>query len=316
MSDGIDWYLKSIGRVPLLTTDQEITLGRQVQEWMALREFLDNQGKDQQLSLLNKEIQFDFSELTPQQQKRIMRNGKRAFDRMVAANLRLVVVIAKKYTGMTQHLEMLDLIQEGTIGLNRAAEKFEPSLGYKFSTYAYWWIRQGITRAISQTDHTIRLPIHAYEQVGKIRKFSRDYNLQFGRSPTSQVICDTFNLKPEKLDRLIMMSVGCRSLHEHSVRGAADSTMLLDVIAAPQEDEPSFDCIEKQQVEDALPEIKEQMTEMEGKVFQRSFFTQREDGRNKIAHELGITGERVRQHEVRSVMRFKALFKLRYEVAV
>ena len=312
-NDGVDWYLESIARVPLLTADQEITLGRQVQEWMALKEFLQNQGKDEQLSLLTTEVQFDHSGLTPKDQKRIMRMGQRAFDRMIAANLRLVVSVAKKYTGMTVNLEMLDLIQEGNVGLHRAVEKFDPTKGYKFSTYGYWWIRQGITRAISQHDHTIRLPLHAYEKVGKIRKFSRDYNQQFGYLPPTQVICDTFKLTPAELDRMTMVSVGCVSLHQRCAMGSSEHSMLLDIIAAPEPDEQPFDCIEKQIVEDALPAIKDQMTKMEGKVFEAAFFTQRQDSRAKIARELGITGERARQLENRSTMRFKSLFKLRYE---
>ena len=312
-NDGVDWYLESIARVPLLTADQEITLGRQVQEWMALKEFLQNQGKDEQLSLLTTEVQFDHSGLTPKDQKRIMRMGKRAFDRMYSANLRLVVSVAKKYTGLTVNLEMLDLIQEGNVGLHRAVEKFDPTLGYKFSTYSYWWIRQGITRAISQHDHTIRLPLHAYEKVGKIRKFSRDYNQQFGYMPPTQVICDTFKLTPAELDRMTMVAIGCRSLHEHCSMGSSEHSMLLDIIPAPEKDERPFDCFEQEIVEEALPSIKKQMTEMEGKVFEAAFFTQRQDSRAKIARELGITGERARQLENRSTMRFKSLFKLRYE---
>ena len=314
-SDTIDWYLESIGRVPLLTADQEITLGRQVQEWMALKDYLKNQGKDEQLSLLTTEVQFDHSGLTEQQQKRIMRIGKRAFDRMYSANLRLVVSVAKKYTGMTVNLEMQDLIQEGNVGLARAVEKFDPSLGYKFSTYSYWWIRQGITRAISQHDHTIRLPLHAYEKVGKIRKFSRDYNQQFGYMPPTQVICDTFKLTPAELDRMTMVSVGCVSLHQRCAMGSSEHSMLMDIIPAPEPDEKDFDCIEQQIVEEALPSIKEQMTEMEGKVFEAAFFTRRHESRAQIARDLGITGERARQHEKHSVQRFKSLFKLRLEAA-
>ena len=319
MSDTIDWYLESIGRVPLLTADQEITLGRQVQEWMALKEFQKNQGKDEQLSLLTTEVLFDHSGLTEKEQKRIMRMGKRAFERMYSANLRLVVSVAKKYTGMTVNLDMSDLIQEGNVGLARAVEKFDPSLGYKFSTYSYWWIRQGITRAISQHDHTIRLPLHAYEKVGKIRAFSRDYQKQFGYLPSSQIICDNFKLKPAELDRMMMIAAGCVSLHStinaSKVHNSPDQSMLLDIIPAPEPDERPFDCIEQQIVEEALPSIKEQMTEMEGKVFEAAFFTQRQDSRAKIARELGISGERARQHEKHSVMRFKSLFRLRYEAA-
>ena len=314
MSDAIDWYLESIGRVPLLTADQEITLGRQVQEWMALKESISNQGKDEQLSLLSTEPAFDHSGLTPQQEQRIMRNGRRAFERMYSANLRLVVSVAKKYVGRTQHLDMLDLIQEGNVGLHRAVEKFDPTMGYKFSTYSYWWIRQGITRAISQIDHTIRLPLWAYEKVGKIRTFSSDHLKQFGRLPSSQTICEAFKLKPQDLERMMTVAARCVSLHKSCSNGRSgtmnDQQFLLDIIPAPEPDEPTFDCMEKQKVEKVLPKIRSQMTEMEGKVFEKSFFTQAQDSRAQIARDLGISGERARQHENHSVMRFKSLFEL------
>ena len=330
-NDGVDWYLESIARVPLLTADQEITLGRQVQEWMALKEFLQKQeqkaaaelkaqSSDQQLDLIDlkdfddeSEQQLAISKLTAKQQRKIMRDGKRALDHMYAANLRLVVSIAKKYAGLAKHLEFMDLVQEGSLGLHRAVEKFDPGRGYKFSTYAYWWIRQGITRGIQQSDFTITIPNGAYEKIGKIRHFSRDYNQQFGYMPSSQLICDEFNLKPKDLDRLTTVAMGCRSLHEHCSQGSSEHSMLMDIIAAPEQDEQAFDCIEQQIVEEALPKIKEQMTEMEGKVFEASFFTQRQDSRAQIARELGITGERARQLENRSTKRFKLLFKLRYE---
>ena len=329
-SDTIDWYLESIGRVPLLTADQEITLGRQVQEWMALKEYQNKQeqkataeqeakSKDQQLNLLSSdafEVKSEqdtaIEKLTPQQKKRIMRNGRRAFERMYSANLRLVVSVAKKYIGRTQHLDMLDLIQEGNVGLHRAVEKFDPTMGYKFSTYSYWWIRQGITRAISQIDHTIRLPIGAYEQVSKIRTFSSDHLKQFGRLPSSQTICEAFKLKPQDLERMMTVAAGCVSLHMccATQRGSHEHGILLDLIPAPEPDEPPFDCIEKQKVEKVLPEIRSQMTEMEGKVFEKAFFTQAQDSRAQIARDLGISGERARQHENHSVMRFKSLFEL------
>ena len=336
-SDTIDWYLESIGRVPLLTADQEITLGRQVQRWMALKEYqnkqeqkaaaeLEAKSKDQQLNLISSdafevksEQDLAIEKLTTKQEKRIMRDGKRAYDQMYSANLRLVVSIAKKYVGVAKHLEFMDLVQEGTLGLHRAVEKFDPSMGYKFSTYSYWWIRQGITRGIQQSDFTIRIPNGAYEKVGKIRKFSRDYNQQFGYMPPTQVICDTFKLTPEELDRMNMVAIGCVSLHSTARRskqmGANDSSMLMDIIPAPEPDEQPFDCIEKQIVEEVLPSIKEQMTEMEGKVFEAAFFTQRQDSRAQIARDLGITGERARQLENRSTSRFKTLFRLRYEAA-
>ncbi|MCP9772131.1 sigma-70 family RNA polymerase sigma factor, partial [Synechococcus sp. Tobar12-5m-g] len=153
-------YLRDIGRVPLLSHEQEITLGRQVQELMRLEE------AEQELEMRggSKPSSEQWAEslgLSLPLLKRKLINGRRAKERMVAANLRLVVSVAKKYT--KRNMELLDLIQEGTIGLVRGVEKFDPTRGYKFSTYAYWWIRQGITRAIAEKSRTIRLPIHITE---------------------------------------------------------------------------------------------------------------------------------------------------------
>ena len=150
--DSVRAYLRDIGRIPLLEHDEEILLGRKVQRLMQIKEaeseleIKDNDSLAQVLGLTTKEL------------RRELRDGEKAKDKMVTANLRLVVSVAKKYT--KRNMELLDIIQEGTIGLVRGVEKFDPGRGYKFSTYAYWWIRQGITRAIAEKSRAIRLPIH------------------------------------------------------------------------------------------------------------------------------------------------------------
>ncbi|MEB3322443.1 MAG: sigma-70 family RNA polymerase sigma factor, partial [Synechococcaceae cyanobacterium] len=141
-------YLRDIGRVPLLTHEQEITLGRQVQELMALEELREELTLRAGGQAPTREQLAAEAGLPPAVLRRRLQAGRRAKERMVAANLRLVVSVAKKYT--KRNMELLDLIQEGTIGLVRGVEKFDPTRGYKFSTYAYWWIRQGITRAIAE----------------------------------------------------------------------------------------------------------------------------------------------------------------------
>ena len=153
-------YLRDIGRVPLLSHEQEITLGRQVQDLMAL-ENLENELESDLGEKPDLKFFADKAGISYIQLKKKLKNGRRAKERMVAANLRLVVSVAKKYT--KRNMELLDLIQEGTIGLVRGVEKFDPTRGYKFSTYAYWWIRQGITRAIAEKSRSIRLPIHITE---------------------------------------------------------------------------------------------------------------------------------------------------------
>ncbi|MFZ9946830.1 MAG: sigma-70 family RNA polymerase sigma factor, partial [Vulcanococcus sp.] len=152
-SDPISWYLSTIGRVPLLTPAEEIELGNQVQAMMRLTEEEPESGYTDQ-------------------QKKTIRVGRRSKERMMKANLRLVVSVAKKYQG--KGLELLDLIQEGSLGLERAVEKFDPTRGYKFSTYAFWWIRQSMTRAIACQSRTIRLPVHLSERLTAIRKVSLD----------------------------------------------------------------------------------------------------------------------------------------------
>ena len=165
-NDPISWYLSNIGRVPLLTPAEEIELGNQVQKMMLLTE-------DGQVNEKNKEFTL--------QQKRSIKIGRRAKERMMKANLRLVVSVAKKYQG--KGLELLDLVQEGSLGLERAVEKFDPTRGYKFSTYAFWWIRQSMTRAIACQSRTIRLPVHLSERLATIRKVSRELAHKLGAMP-------------------------------------------------------------------------------------------------------------------------------------
>ena len=155
-------YLAEIGRYPLLTKSQEIMLARQVQVWLTAEE------------------------PTPKQ----VRMGKRAYDKLIKCNLRLVVSIAKKFRTRVSKAELLDLVQEGNIGLSHGVKKFDPERGYAMSTYVYWWIRQGITRYLSCSDRIIRLPSHAGEMLAKLRKWTPNFFLIHGRAPTLQESAD------------------------------------------------------------------------------------------------------------------------------
>ena len=173
--DSVRAYLRDIGRVPLLEHDEEILLGRQVQRLMEIEEAREE-------GVTDKELAENVLNLPVMQVKREIRAGRKAKDKMVTANLRLVVSVAKKYT--KRNMELLDIIQEGTIGLVRGVEKFDPGRGYKFSTYAYWWIRQGITRAIAEKSRAIRLPIHVTENLNKLKKAQRELTQLNGALPT------------------------------------------------------------------------------------------------------------------------------------
>ena len=195
-ADMVRTYLHEIGRVPLLTHEQEIVYGKQVQKMMTLlttKEELESQLKTT-LSLKEWANNVQMSEI---ELNRIVKEGQRAKRKMIEANLRLVVAIAKKY--QKRNMEFLDLIQEGSLGLERGVEKFDPTRGYKFSTYAYWWIRQAITRAIAQQARTIRLPIHITEKLNKIKKTQRELAQKLGRSAEVQEIARELDLKPEQI---------------------------------------------------------------------------------------------------------------------
>ncbi len=201
--DTVRSYLHDIGRVPLLTQEQEICYGKQVQEMMLLQAVKDS--LEQALNRPPTQSEWaSKSNLSEAELERVLGRGHQAKQKMIAANLRLVVAIAKKY--QKRNLEFLDLIQEGSLGLERGVEKFDPSRGYKFSTYAYWWIRQAITRAIAQQGRSIRLPIHITEKLNKIKKTQRELSQQLGRSATSVEIAVALELEPAQIREYLNIS--------------------------------------------------------------------------------------------------------------
>jgi RNA polymerase nonessential primary-like sigma factor len=290
-------YLRDIGRVPLLTHEQEITLGRQVQELVALEELeaeltLRSGGEKPSEEQLAVE-----AGLTVPLLKRRMQLGRRAKERMVAANLRLVVSVAKKYT--KRNMELLDLIQEGTIGLVRGVEKFDPTRGYKFSTYAYWWIRQGITRAIAEKSRSIRLPIHITETLNKLKKGQRELSQELGRTPTVSELALAVELPEEEVKDLL-----CRARQPVSLEtkvGDGEDTELLDLLAGggvlPDE------IVDAECLKGDLRALVEQLPELQAQVLRMRYGMEGEEPMSltSIARELGMSRDKTRNLERRAL---------------
>ena len=263
-------YLKEIGRTPLLKPEEEVKYANQIQAMLPL---------------------VDKKDLSPEE-KKIVRCGEKAKQKMVQANLRLVVSIAKKY--QNRGLSMLDLIQEGSIGLMRASEKFDASKGYKFSTYSYWWIRQAMTRAIANYARTIRLPIHITQDLNKVKKTTRKLSQKLGRKPSDLEIAQELDMDLQKLRSLAQSA---RITKPKSLNVTIDENQTeLGQILADDSASPS-DFVASQETRSQIQNLLHTLSPK-----QRDVITLRyglNDGRTmtyeQIGDVCGISRERVRQ---------------------
>ena len=318
IDDPVKVYLKEIGRVPLLTPDEEIKLALAIQEGNKAVE--TKQEKFAQVLEVEQNKKLSIRERTeamnavletmssPQREElkaldRLINQGERAKQRLSEANLRLVVSIAKRYVG--RGMQFLDLIQEGNLGLIKAVEKFDHTKGFKFSTYATWWIRQAITRAIADQARTIRIPVHMVETINKVKKVSSQLLHQNGHEPTADEISEALDMPVEKVREI--MRVAQEPVSLETPIGEEEDSHLGDFI--PDEDAPvPAEAASHTLLKEQLASVLGSLTPREEKVLRLRFGL--EDGRPRTLEEVGkefnVTRERIRQIEA------KALRKLRH----
>lgn len=283
-------FLNDLGRYPLLTPEQEVMLGRKVQAMLPIRE-----------------QQKDGAVLTPEE-KRILRRGEKAAERLVCCNLRLVVMIAKKYTARATHLSMLDLIQEGVIGLVRGVEKFDPTRGYKFSTYAYWWIRQGIGRGIHQQEYAIRPPVHIAEMMNKVRAARHRLTQIHKEVPTITQLAEELGLQNSEVELILQRAQRINSL-DAPLNSSEDCSTVGEMIADPasldkDEDFAIDDFMRMQAAMGMLDEREEQVLKMRHGLENHHPMSYIDIGR-----AVGISRERVRQLEARALRKMRVYMR-------
>jgi RNA polymerase primary sigma factor len=289
VSDPVRMYLKEIGKVPLLTGAQEVSLAQRIEKGLQASEA----------------IEAAIGGLSPEEKDRLsatVADGHRAKRQLIEANLRLVVSIAKRYVG--RGMLLLDLIQEGNLGLMRAVEKFDYTKGFKFSTYATWWIRQAITRAIADQARTIRIPVHMVETINKVTRVQRQMLQELGREPTVEELGEKLGMPPERVREIQRISQEPVSLE--APVGDEDDSLLGDFVEDPGAIAPA-DAAARALLTEAVEEALEQLSERERRVVRLRFGL--DDGQlhtlEEVGKEFGVTRERIRQIESKTLAKLR-----------
>ena len=286
--DAVRMYLGEIGQVALLSADDEKRLGR------AIRTMQDAKARSTEGSL---------SATQRRELRNIMREGEEAFEHLITANLRLVVSIARKYDG--RELQLLDLIQEGNIGLMRAAEKYDWEKGFKFSTYATWWIRQSMMRAMADQGRTIRVPSHVVEMLNRITKADRELNVELKREPTYAELAERTLIPAEKIEELKQISSVTISLDE-PVSSDEDSTTWGDKFGGDTTDSPA-DVAQRRELVDAVSLELDHLPDRDRRIIDKRFGISSGEPQtlDDVAKQEGVTRERIRQIEQKTLARLR-----------
>lgn len=291
-TDPVRQYLQEIGRVPLLSEQEELLLARQVKRTVTLEQQRGNgdwTGWAKRCGMSEREL------------RQALHWGRRARERMLQSNLRLVVAVAKKY--QRRGIDLLDLVQEGTLGLERAVDRFDPARGFRFSTYAFWWIRQGITRAIATQSRTIRLPMHVIEKLNRIRSAQHELAMQLGRMPTLGEIGDALEVEPDWI-RATMEALRRPVSLERRV-GREQDTELGDLLEDPQSNLDT--ALLRDSLHADLERLLERLSPREADVIRQRFGFDDDQPRTltEIGEHLHISRERVRQLEARGLRKLR-----------
>lgn len=300
--DAVGAFFKEMARYPLLKATEEIELARQVKFLGEVEELRERLTEELSRGPTNAEIAEALT-ISEKQLRQSLYQGRTAKRRMIRSNLRLVVSIAKRY--LNRGVPFLDLIQEGALGLNRAAEKFDPDKGYKFSTYAYWWIRQGITRTIANDARTIRLPIHIVEKLNKLKKAHRELRRELQRNPNEKELAEALEITPDQLRSL--QQVRRRSLSLNHRVGKGEDTELMELLEDGNTQSPESKISETMMRQEICSVLAEVLTEREKDIITLRYGLA--TGEPHTLEEVGgifnLSRERVRQIQTKAMRKLR-----------